>query len=665
MRFQHVTLSMYLACAFAGVLLAGCGKSGSGTTPASSAPVGATLAIAGQLLTGDDPAALRAYLQSVKEIQPKKFDVKWNPATVAVGREEAMRALRAISRDGSGYTFAASEPVIGKIKPGSILWVWNIAVRRVDSVETAGDTTVVHTRPVALTEALTQARIEFDSAVSPRDYYMAYRPHHPPAPAPVKTSRVFQPGFYRVSLDSSQPNPDEQNPQPEGGKDAQDDWGKGMPARNGFNGELNGFEYSLAYDTRPDGLTLTLEARKGGEGGGDEAGDEGLQVKFKEADEKEKEAKKALEETKKQLEDEQKGLKDLDNEHDQDIAKLKADQAARKNPDFQGPKPPPPKTDSYGYRLTDQAEQDLLKQQYEHKRAIETAKMAAVQKIHDEARTKKEKAEALKKSLAKVGNAAKKLFEIASDNLDARFRVRADIDNFAVRGGINISDGSLDSASVQFKNLKGNVALSFIGRLGQKGDGAVKIPIMDVPVLFNIPFPVGGIPFVVQLGTNFSINVSLVGQHAAMKFEGSHTFNGSGGFHADKSSSEADSKISGGEPKVTDYKAMSPGVSAAVLGVQVPRLGLGLGLLGASSVAYVDMVHVMTMTNSASAAVMLGPLCNRISYTVVGHVGVDTDIMPLPIPFIANAVNKKLSPKKELFKYQKEIIDPPVRVCEV
>ncbi len=298
-----------------GALLAGCSKSGpgssaAGSAPTPSAPSGATLAVAGQLLTGSDSAALRSYLQSVKEVQPKRFDVKWNPAAVPVGREEALRSLRTISQDGSTYTFAASEQAVGKIKRGNILWIWDVALRKVDSVENAGDTIVIHTRPVALTEALSSAKIEFDSAVGLRDYYMAYRPHHPRTSA-AKTARVAHSGFYLVGLNTSQPDSNGGDPKHDGddgaeaNKDSQDDWGEGTPARNGFNGELKGFDYSIAYDTRPNGLTLTLEARKGGEGGegdqggeaGEKASDEGLQEMFKEAQEQEEEAKQEVEKT--------------------------------------------------------------------------------------------------------------------------------------------------------------------------------------------------------------------------------------------------------------------------------------------------------------------------------------------------------------------------------
>lgn len=63
--------------------MVGCSKTNPGTAATSSAPARAKHAIAVQPLKGNDPAALRSYWQSVKEIQPNTFDVKWNPHTVA------------------------------------------------------------------------------------------------------------------------------------------------------------------------------------------------------------------------------------------------------------------------------------------------------------------------------------------------------------------------------------------------------------------------------------------------------------------------------------------------------------------------------------------------------------------------------------------------------
>ncbi|MGH9496996.1 MAG: hypothetical protein ACRD3B_18510, partial [Candidatus Sulfotelmatobacter sp.] len=62
------------------------------------------------MLDGADQATIRAYLQTVQEVTPKKFSVQWSPNVVPVSRDEAVRSLQRINEDGSLFTFASSEP---------------------------------------------------------------------------------------------------------------------------------------------------------------------------------------------------------------------------------------------------------------------------------------------------------------------------------------------------------------------------------------------------------------------------------------------------------------------------------------------------------------------------------------------------------------------------
>lgn len=695
------------------LLVAGCGRNAShqvapsgGSSVGDSAalagaparPPGATLAVAGSLFTGDADQ-IRAYLRTVKEIKPAKFDVQWSPDTVAVSKDEAIRSLVSISRDGSIYRFDSREPVVQRLKAKSILWIYDLAVRRVDRIDDAGDITVIYTSPVSLTEAFTRADIAFDAAPSLPDYYMGFRPHRPKTP-PSARNRPAQPGlrsvswregeFFEanvrarprtaVSTGDSEPGlvrvSDDPAPQAPEGDAEQDDYGEVRPAGGGFNGTLKGYQYSVGYSTRPDGITLILQARKADDEGGDDNGgaQTGAEIedKFREQDKKREEAQQKLAETKVELTHEQADLANLDAQYEKEMAKLKADQSTRQqNKTNPNPAPgiPGPKTDSNGTPYTPQAEQQQLTQQYQQQRSLELKKMAVAQQIRDAAEKEKADAEAKEKALAVLGNAAKQLFEIASDVLDVRFRIRVDMDNFALGGAINVADGTVQSASAQFRNLRGKVVLSFIGRMGKPGNGATKVPIMDVPIMFNIPFPMAGFPFVIQLSSDFNINVFLAGNHAAQKFEGTYQFTGDGGFQSTKSGSDASSTMGGTKPAVGQYTAMSPGVSGAVLGIQAPRIGFGVGVMGASSVAYLDVVHVVTITNAAAVAMgMLAPPCKRITYTAYGHVGVDTKLMPLPIPFVGDVIdtiNKKGTTRKEVFKRGDEALDPPVKACEI
>ena len=657
--------------------MAGCsrhaGEKAATGSGAPAKPPGATLAVAGTLFTGEDADQIRAYLQTVKEIRPAKFSVQWSPNTVAVGKDEAMRSLLSVSRDGSVYTFNSREPAVAALKAGNILWIYDIALKRVEQVDTEGSITKVRTSQVSVTEAFTNADIQFEAEPNLSNYFMGYKPtpsstssksthlmrptlrpepwtgvgDHGPVlqPAVWRADTGTHPALLRVAdeppQEGSGPNTPDGNP-----PDNADAQGEPIPAENAYSDVRLGFEYSVGYLPRPDGMTFVLEARKQNDEDGEndplgkKQGD--LYEKYEEADKAEHEAQAKLTEIKNDLTNEQQDLAKLDDDYGKQMAQAKGDATA----------------------------QQKLTQQYDAQKAHEQDQILATTKARDAATKIKEdaaeKLEKLKKAAAAAGK-LKELFEIVSDNVDVRFKVRADIDNFSAAGVIQVADGTLQSASAQFKNVSGKLQLAYIGRMGKPGNGVAKIPVGNLPLLFNIPFPVGGLPFVIQLGGDFSITAFLAGNHATQHFEGTYTFTGAGGFQATRSASDANSSMGGTEPEVRKYDAMSPGVSALVLGIQAPRLGIGLGVFGASSVAYIDIVHVVTMTNAAavSTGIMLTPPCKRTTYTAYGHVGVDTKLIPLPIPFIADKVNSALTTRKEVYKRGKEVLDPPVKACEV
>ena len=142
-------LSLLSGCAVAVLLLAGCSKRTTQETPPAAAQQPARPAtFNAHMMLGADQAAIRSYLQSVHEVKPKKFEVQWSADTVPVSREEVLRSLRAVSRDGNSYSFASSEPVVQKLQPGRIVWIWELTVARIDRPELGSrqSRTVAHTR---------------------------------------------------------------------------------------------------------------------------------------------------------------------------------------------------------------------------------------------------------------------------------------------------------------------------------------------------------------------------------------------------------------------------------------------------------------------------------------------------------------------------------------
>ena len=443
------------------------------------------------------------------------------------------------------------------------------------------------------------------------------------------------------------------------------------PLAGGYTGTLNGFEYSLAYRSRPDGVTMTLEASNAEEG--NDAGEaekqssEEIADKFKELAAEEKAAKKEEFEAEQRADGLQRDLQTLDNTYEKAVAQLQADQSARSNPNFQGPKPPPAPTDSNGFPLSLPGQIAQITKPYQNQRSVELAKIKEQLKIQAEAQKRKMDADEAKEKLAQIGGFAKKLYEVAKDNLDVRFRAKVDMDQFGLTGLLDIKNHNIENAAAQFKNVNGKVNVDFIGRFGKAGNGAIKVPVMHLPIAFNVPFPIGGLPFVIQLGADFLTNVFLAGNNASMAFNGGFAFSGSGGVRANGSSTNSDSTMTGGDPEISHSEGMSPGVSGLVLGVQLPRFGFGFGVVGMSSVAYLDLVGVLTMTNGAAVSLGLAtPPCRRVSLAAVGHVGISTNIVPWPIPYVADKINNALSTKpKVILHHEKVMLDPPIKACEI
>lgn len=689
-----------LALAVLALALASCARHaapirGPSGAPASSA--GPSPPWVGHALRGSDPQALRQYLLTVREVKPIRFRVRWNPATVAIDKQAALRSLRSISHDGSTFVFASTEPAVGRLKAGSILWVWDLAVRKVDGVTAAGGLTRVHTVPIALTEAIPDADIQFDARAPLSEFLLAERPADmaPPGAAPspagapaarpapgAPTSDVgrpwrLRPVLYQPNGSDDDPGADEkENPNDEDADDEDaDDEEEDHFQGNTYSKTLKGYQFSVGYTpSGDDGLRFLLQARKADDDEGDGQGEEPpeseeLEKKHEELEKDEKEVKAEITKIHQEEFEEQEGLNQLDETYEKQLQQMRQDEKDRHDPSYTGPTPPPRATDSNGTPLTEQAMEAKLTQQYEKERSIELQKLQQQSQILAEAEIKKSD---LRHQLAQLGKALAKhagqqLFDMVSENLDIRFKADATLSGFNVAGTYQFADGDIEKAQLQLKNLNGTVKTDFIARLGKPGNQGSKIPVIDIPIVFDLPMPIGGIPFVCQIGTDFLVNVYLAGYHATLNLTGQFQYNGTDGFTYGKSQSSYDDTIAAGtKPAITLSRGASPGVSAVVLGIQIPRWGFGVGMWGVSSIAYFDIIHVFTMTKSADVAIGLAaPPCLRTTYQAVGDVGIETQALPIPIESVQQIASKKLSGKKQIFNVTSEKLEPPIKACEI
>jgi hypothetical protein len=97
------------------------------------------------------------------------------------------------------------------------------------------------------------------------------------------------------------------------------------------------------------------------------------------------------------------------------------------------------------------------------------------------------------------------------------------------------------------------------------------------------------------------------------------------------------------------------------LAVQIPRLGLGMGVFGAAAMGYVDHIVVLTITNAPAIGMIP---CKRVTLDRDAHVGADvTTILPIPV---VETLLHALAWKKEVWHAEQwKKVEPDVPACRI
>jgi hypothetical protein len=550
-------------------------KSVAGTAPAAGAPAaGGSATVGSARLRTDvapllvaDSAGIRTYLETVDTVRGATFDVTWNPNSVRLTRDQTLRSLRRVSRDGGTFTFAAGDPAIAALKPGQILLVWGIALRKVTSVEPAGATIVVHTDLVSLPEAIPSGHIAWSAQPADFGQGIVSPSVVPPQPA---TKAALAPSTSLFRLASSAPSPvrlaswqegegqGDQNPEAENGKDGEGGEGaEEAELPHHKSGEVGDYEYEIGYADANGRLEFQLEARKGEEGAfPDPEKDEG------------------------------------------ERARAHGTDHVGGNGGFDGTQ--------HGAPLTDEEK----KQQKEHKEQEEHTKQGVG------------KPETPLDALTPKG-----LFGLASEVFDLRVKVRGHIDGFDTSGDISTGGSALGKFKAKVEKLHGNADLDWIARLGERGIFSEKVK-LEIPFNYDIPLIIGGLPFMVEIGANLLVTPGLTSRHASANGSYHIVFDGTAGISATGTDVQTESNLTGsvenGPRQVT-----SVGVSAVLVAAQVPRIGFGLGLLNTSAVAYVD--HVIATSVTTEGMLGLIPCRRfQINSSFGAGVGVQVLGIPVP-----------------------------------
>ena len=560
MQASPTALAVFMVAA-ASTVLVGCARkeqapaAGAAPTesPATASANESTATPASAFLRPDDTASLRHYLETTPETPAKRFDVAWNPDVVRIDRATAAHTLQQVSANGSQFVFSAGDAALASLKPGKIIALWGIAVRRVTSVREDGGRLEVATSSVSLSEIFTHADIQIDYAMRPTSPIVV--PYvQPPEPA-KKTARRgraagdFVPVLYEKG-DAGEPDPKDPNAPPGGDQNTPREGDHIVPLGLdtwGVSG-YHGFDITAQYGPSGDGIAFSLEARL--------------------------------------------------------------------------------------------AQPDLS-------------------------------------SVTSGKDAAGKLLAKGSELLDLRvgasghMHATSQEDTLRVSSNIVIKDSSLAFLRTDFENVTGDLALFFVARRGQDSSQWIDKFKVELPIRFNIPVIVGGLPFMFQVAFNFLAQPALTTKNDSFTGEYHIPFNGSTTLTLENGKVTSSGTLQS-IPEVVESLGSSIGVSAILIGIQAPRVGFGMGLFGSSSVAYVDLVNSFTITSGGELGMFH---CKHHQLVATVNAGIDTEIaypfegwakiLGTPLESTLEEISKKASTRQQVFKKEWYRTEPQIKACEL
>lgn len=575
--------------------------SGGGSPSASTAP-GLPPIVAGTA------AGLHEYLTTVDTVRGATFDVTWRPEVVRLDRATVIRSLQGVSPDGQTFQFAAGEPALAQIKPGTVLLVWGIALGRVLTVTPRDSAVLIRTEVAALTDAIDHGHIAWNG---PADFSRG-------VVAPIYTKSdtlkvsMAQPAASPFRLASDVPSASMVAMREDSTPSDQDDSGPPpdsipVAALDILKGDVSGFEYEVGYLYNQGGLDFEIEASRK-ESPGD-AGD----------------AKK------------------------EENAKIKEglgnSETRKRNapPPGQGSNPSAQKTAG-----------DALKQSMLADKAWAAAK-------NDWDRKSQDIPDAVWGALPNLVSGT--LWSTAKDQFDLRIKAQGHLDGLDLGGDISISNAKRVASQFHFDNINGLVNFQYVARLGGEHGNWDEHLKASMPVTFNIPILIGGIPLMFQVGVNLFAIPALSTRHATLQGQFHLNFAGNGVVQAGSGNLDATGTYQGNAFMVENgNQGTSLGISALLVSIQFPRLGFGMGLFNTYSIAYIDFVGTGSALTSGAVGMMP---CKRYQVNAAIGAGVATQVLGLP-SVIGNQLNKKLSWRKQpnLWDYQHIETRPKELNCE-
>lgn len=197
------------------------------------------------------------------------------------------------------------------------------------------------------------------------------------------------------------------------------------------------------------------------------------------------------------------------------------------------------------------------------------------------------------------------------------------VSNFIAESDIDIASGQLVHGGFSAQNLTGQITFTWkaVAQLVKLHKDLIKLPIN-----YTIPIVVGGIPFAIGIGCEFLATIGFTSKDTAVGGDTTVNFGpGDEGFTVTQSGAMSIAGIMSGIGQILQsvIPTVTVGPLGIVLAIELPRISLGVGVVGTQAGAYVDVVSSTGVTDAG----VLGLVpCHDVKLFVTGSAGVSASL---------------------------------------
>jgi hypothetical protein len=196
---------------------------------------------------------------------------------------------------------------------------------------------------------------------------------------------------------------------------------------------------------------------------------------------------------------------------------------------------------------------------------------------------------------------------------------------------LSLDGGSLTQGAFTLGSLKTGFRLNYAVARGDGDQANADPPVFKLPFTLDETIPVAGvIPLYFKFTGAILLKLGLSAKHTVLK--GGAAATGDGSMTMAESHGKPSGDVQGGDVggAIQPQQSTSLGNSGAVVALQFPKFGVGLGVSSFYGIAYVDLI---TSLGQAAGAEVAGNPCSVYDLAVSIGGGFEAEAGPLPFAF--------------------------------